>query len=112
MFLRVIQQFLVNGGLSQHNFFLTIIFRRGRLDMEKGFGGGALCSQVVAQDADPSGIADLLDIFPDAFAADAGVVFEEVVDFVLEGVELGMPGGRIALGEGIFFEGPADGFDV
>jgi hypothetical protein len=34
------------------------------------------------------------------------------VDFVLEGVELGVPGGRIFPGEGIFFEGPADGFDV
>ena len=80
--------------------------------MEESFGGGALRSQVVAQNTDAPRIADLLDLFVDAFAADAGVFFEEVVDFVLEGVELGVPGGRIALGEGIFFEGPADGFDV
>jgi len=77
--------------------------------VEESFGvGGGM--QVIAQDADPAGIADLFDLFADALALMPGI-FEKVVDFVLEGVELGAPR-AVASGEGIFFEGPADGLDV
>ena len=60
----------------------------------------------------PPAIADLLDLFVDAHAAHAGIGFEEVLDFVLEGIELGGPWARMLLGEGIFFQGPADGLGI
>lgn len=60
----------------------------GGLNVEKDFGTGPQGSQVIAKDADASGVAQCSDLLVDANGADPGVMSEQITDLILEGIEL------------------------